>query len=184
MSDTIVIRFAKNARPSAVTEYSLHVLRDILSKAGLNRALVSSTARNPQEQARVMYENIVARGVSHQKKLYAAAGDEVIDVFIASKTAGRSQSEIQADMTEKIIALGPSRVSRHACDPKVLNVFDAAPSSIANKHAFEAAVVADERVSKFLTPPDDPGYHLEIPQNAHNNHTAEVSGQPSHRRPS
>jgi len=68
------------------------------------------------------------------------------------------------DMAAKIMALGPERVSRHACDPNVLNVFDVAPSSIGNKHAFEAAASADERVSRFLTPPDDPGYHLEIPQ--------------------
>jgi hypothetical protein len=39
-----------------------------------------------------------------------------------------------------------------------------APSSIAKKAAFEKAVKADRRVSKFITPPLDPGYHLEIPQ--------------------
>jgi hypothetical protein len=46
----------------------------------------------------------------------------------------------------------------------VLNVFDVAPSSIKDKVAFERAVKAERRVTKFLTPPDDPGYHLEIPQ--------------------
>jgi hypothetical protein len=67
-------------------------------------------------------------------------------------------------MEAKIIELGPTSVSHHAADPKVLNVFDVAPSSIADKMAFEMAVRADRRVSKFLLPPNDPGYHLEIPQ--------------------
>lgn len=55
-------------------------------------------------------------------------------------------------------------LSRHTGDPNVLNVFDVAPSSITNKVAFEKAVKADSRVTKFLMPPQDPGYHLEIPQ--------------------
>jgi hypothetical protein len=46
----------------------------------------------------------------------------------------------------------------------VLNVFDVAPSSITDRVAFETAVRAERRVSFFLTPPRDPGYHLEIPQ--------------------
>ncbi|MND09835.1 hypothetical protein D3C83_334710 [compost metagenome] len=55
-------------------------------------------------------------------------------------------------------------MSRHAADPRVLNVFDVAPSSVANRAAFEQAVRAEPRVAKFLVPPKDPGYHLEIPQ--------------------
>jgi hypothetical protein len=57
-------------------------------------------------------------------------------------------------------------VSRHAADPKVLNVFDVAPSSVRNQVAFERAVRAETRVDtrSFFKPPQDPGYHLEIPQ--------------------
>lgn len=45
--------------------------------------------------------------------------------------------------------------------PNVLCVFDVTTSSITKK-----AVKADERVQKFITPPLDPVYHLEIPQPA------------------
>jgi len=160
----IIIKFGTNANKQDVTDFSLEVLRDILRAAGLKGALISSTARNPANQARVMYNNLVARGVAHQKKLYAAAGDAVIDVYAASKAAGKNAAQIKADMEAKIIEVGPTRVSRHAADPKVLCVFDVAPSSISDKAAFEMAVKADTRVAKFLTPPGDPGYHLEIPQ--------------------
>jgi len=162
--DGISVDFGPNANPQDVTPFSTTVLKQILRAAGLKRAVVSSTSRPPAEQARVMYNNIVAKGVAAQKKLYRPPGVLVIDVYVASKAAGKSPEQIKADMTVKIIEVGPTKVSRHAADPRVLNVFDVAPSSIANRVAFEQAVRADARVTKFLVPPSDPGYHLEIPQ--------------------
>jgi hypothetical protein len=42
---------------------------------------------------------------------------------------------------------------------------DIAPESISDGPAFEAAVTADRRVSRFLKPPlDRNSYHLEIPR--------------------
>jgi len=69
-------------------------------------------------------------------------------------------------MTAKIKSIGPRKVSRHIGDPKKLNVIDIAPSSIriTFRDKFEAAVKRESRVSKFLAPPVDPAYHLEIPQ--------------------
>ena len=68
-----------------------------------------------------------------------------------------------ADMTAKIIEIGPANVSRHCADFNVLCVVDIAPSSIQNKTKFVAAFKADKRVSKYFLPPSDPAYHLEIP---------------------
>jgi hypothetical protein len=113
-----------------------------------------------------MFDNIQATSVAAQKKLYAAAGDAVIDEYVKAKAAKKTPLEIKAAMEAKIIAIGPTKVSHHAADPNVLCVFDVAPSSIAKKVAFEKAVKADKRVRKFITPPLDPGYHLEIPQPA------------------
>ena len=161
----VEIKFGSNARKENVTNFSLKVLEDILQAAGLNSALISSTARTPADQARVMFNNIESTGVAAQKKLYAAAGDAVIDEYVKAKAAKKTPIEIKAAMEAKIIAIGPTKVSHHAADPNVLCVFDVAPSSIAKKAAFEKAVRANKRVSKFLTPADnDPGYHLEIPQ--------------------
>jgi hypothetical protein len=70
-------------------------------------------------------------------------------------------------MEKEIIKIGPGKVSRHCADPAVLNVVDIAPSSISKKQAFEDAVdaaIGQGKVSKFILPPTDPAYHLEIPQ--------------------
>jgi hypothetical protein len=158
------IAFGENARAADVTPYSLGVVKDVLRAAKLERAVVSSTARAPAEQARVMFDNCERYGAEAQKKLYARAGDQVIDVYVRSKAAGRAPAAVRLDMETKIRELGPTSVSRHASDPSVLNVFDLAPSSIKDKVAFERAVKGDKRVSYFLVPPTDPGYHLEIPQ--------------------
>lgn len=158
------IDFGSNAESADVTDFSRKVLQDIMRNAGLVRIQVSSTARGPADQARVMFDNLERYGIAHQKALYGPAGDQVIDVYREAKLAGRDTAAIKGLMTEEIIRIGPTRVSRHASDPKVLNVFDIAPSSVARPRVFEEAVRADKRVSRFITPPQDPGYHLEIPQ--------------------
>lgn len=160
----VEIKFGSKAKKENVTNFSLKVLEDIMQEAGLSSAIISSTSRTPADQARVMYNNIETTGVAAQKRLYAAAGDSVIDEYVKAKKARKTPIEIKAAMEAKIIAVGPTKVSHHAADPNILCVFDVAPSSIANKSAFEKAVRADRRVSKFITPPLDPGYHLEIPQ--------------------
>jgi hypothetical protein len=159
-----VIAFGANAKRDALTAYSRRVLQDIMQAAGVNRVVISSTSRSPSEQARVMFNNLEQYGVEHQKRLYGAGGDQVIEVYRKAKRAGKDKTEIRALMTQEIVRIGATRVSRHASDPNVLNVFDVAPNSITRKAAFEKAVRADRRVSKFLKPPADPGYHLEIPQ--------------------
>lgn len=161
------ITFGSNANQAVVSEHSRTVLKGILTAAGLGSCRITSTSRTPEDQARVMYNNIVDHGVAAQKSLYAAAGDQVIDAYVLARNQGKSQSQIRTAMKNKIVAVGPGRVSRHCADPAVLNVIDVAPSSIADKAAFEAAVnqaVQSGRVSKFLMPPQDPAYHLEIPQ--------------------
>jgi len=162
------IVFGPNAKPADVTPYSLGVLRDVMHKSGVVRLTISSTQRSPADQARVMFDNIEAHGVAAQKNLYKEPGRMVIDVYAAGKAAGKSAAQIKAEMTAKIIELGPFNVSHHAADPKLLNVFDVAPSSVPDAilPAFETAVRRDARVSKFLKPPQDPGLHLEIPQPA------------------
>jgi hypothetical protein len=161
------ISFGPNAKRDALTPFSKSVLQDIMRKAGIPVAVITSTQRTPAEQARAMFNNIEALGVKSQKDLYGPNGDLVIDVFVAGKRAGKTAAQIQKEMERRIIGLGPSNVSHHAADPKVLNVFDVAPNSIpADKRAvFERAVRADKRVRKFFAPSQgDPGFHIEIPQ--------------------
>ena len=113
-----------------------------------------------------MYDNCVSQGVEAQKKLYAAAGDQVIDVYAAAVAAGKDRAATISLMKAKILAIGPTKVSRHATDTSVLNVFDVAPSSIPadKKKKWEDAIKASADVSYYIFPPTDPGYHFEINQ--------------------
>jgi len=162
-----VINFSNPTRDSTkVSVYSKKVINEILKKAGISQITVTSTTRTAQDQARIMYGNIERHGVSHQKKLYGPYGDKVIDTYSALKSAGNNKAGIVNGMSAKVTKLGLGNVSRHAGDPKKINVIDIAPSSInlALRKKFEAEVVKDSRVSKFFKPPSDPAYHIEIAQ--------------------
>ena len=126
-----------------------------------------STIRTPADQARIMFDAIESEGVAYSMGLYGPAGDKVTDVYVAGKLAGKSDREIKIDMESKINAVGPTKVSNHIKDPVKINVVDIAPSSIQNKPEFIKAVneaMKSGSVSKFLQPPIDKAYHLEIPQ--------------------
>ncbi|HKO58835.1 MAG TPA: hypothetical protein VJ276_23410 [Thermoanaerobaculia bacterium] len=159
------IVFGPNAKSADVSEWSLSVLRDLMRTADVARLTITSTQRSPQDQARVMFDNIERDGVARQKALYKPAGQSVIDAYAAAKAAGKSAADIKAAMVARIMEIGPEKVSRHAADPKVLNVFDISPASVANQAEFVDAARNDGRVAKVLTPAEnDPAFHLEIPQ--------------------
>lgn len=165
------ISYGPNADATKVTAYSLSVLESILIKAGIPSCMITSTARDAYNQARVMFDNLevdwAPDGVADkQHELYGNAGDMVIDVYEALKKQKKKRDEIIKAMSAKITEIGAEKVSKHASDPNILNVFDVGPKSLPadKRDDFERAVVADKRVAKFLKPPSDPGYHLEIPQ--------------------
>jgi hypothetical protein len=162
------ISFGPNANQAVVSVHTLGVLTEILNASGLAACLITSTSRTPADQARIMYNNIVSKGITSQKALYKAPGKAVVDEYVKAKKAGKTGDQIKAAMEAKIRSLGPETVSRHCADPAVLNVVDIAPSSLTDKSAFEKATKAAQTkgsVSKFLTPANnDPAYHLEIPQ--------------------
>ena len=110
-----------------------------------------------------MYENIQRHGVEHQKRLYGPNGDAVIDVYVARR--GDPRAEVIAAMEAKIREIGPGKVSKHSSHTH--HVIDVAPSTIMNRPAFEAALEraeAGDLISKYITPPEDPAYHIEIPR--------------------
>ncbi|MDX2146459.1 MAG: hypothetical protein SFZ23_02965 [Planctomycetota bacterium] len=140
------------------TEHAVNVLIELLEASGLTKATITSASRTPREQARVMYENLVSKGEKHQRELYGPNGEKVIDVYVANKD--KSKDEVVDLMEAKILELGPSNVSHH-CSAEY-DVIDVAPSSIEDRDAFERAVRTNSMVKKYLFPPKDPAYHLEI----------------------
>lgn len=159
------VRFAASAKKTDVSAYSLRVLTDILTVAGLSSCVVSSTQRTPRKQAEAMYVNLEERGAVKERQLYREPGQAVIAVWEDHRATYSTREETIAAMTEKIIELGPTSVSHHCADPKKTNVIDVAPSSVQKRLiSFERAVEADKRVATFFGPPRDAAFHLEIPQ--------------------
>lgn len=146
-----------------ISDNAVRVLKDILRAAGLTRATVTSGRRTPYDQARIMYELIERHGVSYAKQLYGSSGDQVIDVYAAAKAAGKSATDIKGAMEAKVNQLGCHNVSHHCSDS--FDVFDVAPSTISNstafRHALDAAV-ASGAIKMYLSPPEDPAFHIEI----------------------
>lgn len=164
-----VINFAPNVDESSVSAHTISVLKDILRAAGEGSATITSTVRSPYDQARVMYDNLERHGVENQTNLYGSGsyGDMVIDIYVESKGSGGTRDEIISDMQTKIEELGPTNVSKHASDPNVLGVIDIDIKSLSNQERFKGVVngfKSKGTVSKFLFPPKDPAFHLEIPQ--------------------
>ncbi|WP_286755873.1 DUF4347 domain-containing protein [Roseivirga sp. UBA838] len=161
----IIVSFKNGVNQAAVSDYSLQVIKDLLKAANLTKATISDSTRTPEDQAAIMYRNLENEGVEAQLRLYGASGDKVIQEYVRLKAEGKSKSEIIAGMLAKINALGPTNVSRHTADPSQVNIIDIAPSSIEDKPAFEKAIKTESRISRYFLPPDDPAYHIEIPQN-------------------
>lgn len=110
-----------------------------------------------------MYELIEGNSVAYAKGLYGSAGDQVIDVYVTEKAAGKTAQQIKDAMQQKIVDLGPSNVSKHCSDTH--DVFDVAPSTISDTTKFETAVKDAKTagtISNYIFPPGDPAYHIEI----------------------
>jgi len=137
-------------------------LKEILVACGLDSATVTSAGRSVADQARIMFGNCLEYGVAHQKALYKLPGQRVIDVY-AQYHATMPRNAVESLMIQKILEVGSANVSHHIVDLSHW-VFDVAPSSIPpeKREAFIAAAATHPKVSKFLKPPADPAFHLEV----------------------
>ncbi len=162
------IRFLPSADAKVVSAHSRDVIRAVLEDAGLDACLITSTVRTPAAQARAMVNNLESAGVAAQRKLYADPGRKVIGEYERAKARGESRTAVIESMTNRILAIGPGKVSRHCADPSELNVVDIAPSSIGHPERFVAALeraLQRKAIRRFFAPAHgDPAFHLEIPQ--------------------
>ncbi len=166
----VEVEYGSNVNTENINECSLQKLKELADEAGIDEFLISSGARTPEDQARIMFNYTKIKGVAKQKALYGSNGDKVIDVYVAEKAAGKADDEIKQAMLDKINELGPNNVSNHCSDPDVRTTVDIAPSSIVdiNKRAdFISAVeqaVEEGTVHRILHPgnSDDDAYHIEV----------------------
>lgn len=138
------ISFASAVDPAQLRDLTRAVITDAARASGNPCILLTSLERSPSHQAQAMHDNCVKHGVVAQRRLYLAAGNFVIDVFVAD--ADKTEADTVADMTAKIIEIGPEHVSLHCADPDKLGVADCANSKLTNRTAFVAALRADPRI--------------------------------------
>lgn len=145
---------------AAIPAAKLAVLKEILAKAGETKATITSYSRTAEEQARIMYNNIIKDGEAKNKASYKnpAAAATVVDAFMAALKAGKNGQEIYAAVLSAVKKAGAANLSDHCGSNPAIDID---PASLKDAAKFEAALKADSRV-KAVTPPNDPLYHLII----------------------
>lgn len=114
-----------------VSAYSINVIKLALKEAGMDKAMITSTLRTPEEQAKIMLRN-AKKNLKAQHKLYGANGDAVLDVYEDNKK--KSDADITKLMVAKIEELSKQnlRVSKHVVPVEVykkLNIIDVGVNS-------------------------------------------------------
>ena len=138
-------------------------LRTLLDKYGIPEMTISSSYRNPAQQAKAMYDNILSFGVAAEKSLYRNGnGGKVIDVYVADKAAGKSVSDTLSDMAAKISAVG--HVSAHNILSPDFIAIDVPPQLIPAQYQgqFKAAMAS---ASSHFVPQGttgEPVHHIEF----------------------
>jgi RHS repeat-associated protein len=161
-----IITLGSSVKQSHVTDYSVGVVNDAMNLINDNSVEVSSGYRQPEEQVRAMYNNLVNGSEAGERNTYGTAGDMVIDSYSKNK-GSKDPKLIQGEMLKTINEVGPGNVSKHSSDPNIYNVFDIAPSSVSNPAKLHSAFANDSRVNKVLSKvnkPAEKAIHVEIPQ--------------------
>jgi len=162
--EQVSVTYAAGVDRTAISDYSEMVLREICSRACVSSVAISSGARNPEAQARIMYGNASAN-LAAQRHLYGRSGNLALDQYEQGTAQGLNAATIQNNMAN-VIRQHPDDF-HHVQRAPGLSVFDVSPRSVqgTGQHAGErlaAEARADPRVVRFFQPPNDPGYHFEI----------------------
>lgn len=89
---------AQTVKGVAIPQAAKDVLIGIMKDAGVTEVTVTSANRTAKDQLRVMYDLLQTTTPAEAKKLYGPEGDAVIDVYVASKAAGKTKDQILVDM--------------------------------------------------------------------------------------
>jgi RHS repeat-associated protein len=170
---SVSIKLGENVTQSSVSDQSVGVISTLANSAGESNIQINSASRTPAGQARVMYDKLGTEGVESMKALYGKSGDQVIDVYANSMNRPEgninvTDQTVQA-MTDKILEVGPQKVSKHTSDPASVQVFDLSTKPIKNHDNFSNSIIEHTGKGKFLSGSILPGgsekaYHIEIPQ--------------------
>ena len=123
-----------SVRKGTLSSVYLSILKEAGEASGNYSIVVTSTARTPYDQARVMFENLERTGVLYQRCQYRQPGREVIAVYEELSGKKKDKGEVIFAMEQKIKYLGPENVSKHCSDKG--NVADVAKSTLSYPQEF------------------------------------------------
>lgn len=140
------------------------VLVEILASAGLPKATVSSYERTTHKQAALMYGICERDGLKKAKRLYSSKSHSILDVYAANST--EPEDKVVRLMTQEVEAvlerLGPGRKTMMHVASKNFT-FDVAPSSLASRSKFKAALARHPSVSRYFAPGGaERAFHIEV----------------------
>ena len=158
------VEFSPGIDSSYVSQKSMDIIAKIATASNNDKVVITSTMRSPEKQAQVMYDYTQKTGMQEQYNLYGRNGDKIIDVYKENKSLSRQ--EVISLMTNKINELGPSNVSKHCGNHKILNVFDISILRLNNPNDFynEAKKHVGSDIYNLIYEPKRNCYHFEIKQ--------------------
>jgi RHS repeat-associated protein len=176
---TSKIKVQGDVNPKTISDKTAKVVGENMANSGNSTATVTSSVRNSNEQASVMYKNAENLGVAHEYNLYGSGGDKVVDTYVAAKSvlgimesiglpAADPASIIKGAMEATINSVGLTNVTNHGGDYNVMNVIDISAKSISNPVEFHNSLQSDSNIKRALTPyteRSDPAFHVEVLQN-------------------
>ncbi len=147
----------QNPNNVEVSNYTTEKLEALKYHGYTGDIILTSAGRSINDQARIMYENIIKHGKDHQLKTYKLPGQNVINTY----NPNLSKEENIANMAKKIQELGPDNVSKHIADFSELNVVDIDKNSLSSVQNFKDAA----KSAGFTKVLDENGcIHIELPQ--------------------
>lgn len=153
----------KTAVENSLSAKTKNILKEVGIKSKNYNIHITSTARGTYDQARIMYQNCAKPGgIERQKGIYAIPGQKVVDVYAKRVKSGDSKEAIITAMENKIKDLGPSTVSKHIADFKVMNTLDIDYGKLSNKNDFLDEINKRKELDKVLI--ENNCYHIQIKQ--------------------
>lgn len=146
-----------NPNNRRISDYSMEKLLSLKYHGYYGKIIITSTNRTVDDQARIMYDNIISNGLEHQLKTYKKAGQDVINTFDSTL----SRQENISRMIEKINEVGPTNVSKHLVDFAKVNAIDVDKKSLSDVRAFKDATKS-AGFSKILD--ENNCIHIELTQ--------------------
>lgn len=161
---------------SVVAQTTLDILESVASETNNPLVTITSTLRPPERQAQAMFDNL-RRGI---KISYASAGRQVEKVYETENGLDKTDEEIVAAMTAKIVELSKlgQRVSRHCVSKEeyakrnIVDVRKTMPNAVAFakklgntagvKRVISPYKVAGGNVTIIQYDPSEPAIHVEI----------------------